>query len=315
MRLPPAVTLALLLSAVPRVTSTAAPGPPAEARPVPASAVVVHHYEMNGQIRPLLFFWIGRDDVGGATITWHRGQGTAGYSLLIGSDPARAPRGINRWGYIDEEIRGSVTNLLGVMTASNEQSLEEAEASVDRHADGTHAFRVIRASIDGRQSRSAVTTLDTRQDYSFHQLGAVLDRIPPETAGDIRMVTVPDGIEPGFLSAVASLIHATVVEGPSGGARPASARYVYHGRLYDLRVARVRPVAALTVNGTTYRQLLRAEFENRNAATGSVTHFSLTYGTEGDLREIPVTISYQPRWWLRIELTLADGGAQAAAGP
>ena len=69
--------------------------------------VAEHYYRMLAKVRPLLF-WISRDNVGGARIGWLGDQsGSKGFELLIGSDPARAPRKINRWGYIAEELRGS----------------------------------------------------------------------------------------------------------------------------------------------------------------------------------------------------------------
>jgi hypothetical protein len=73
-------------------------------------------------------------------------------------------------------------------------------------------------------------------------------------------------------------------------------------------------VPDLMVDGTTCQHLLSAEFENQNPTNGSVTRFAITYGTQGALREIPVTITYQPRWWLQIQLALADGGVPAQAG-
>lgn len=90
--------------------------------------VAEHRYRMAAKIRPLLLFWIGRDNVGEARMVWQHGpDGARGFELLIGSDPARAPRRINRWGYIAEEVRGSDARLLGVMKQSNEKSLEEAK--------------------------------------------------------------------------------------------------------------------------------------------------------------------------------------------
>ena len=65
---------------------------------------VEHRYRMLGRVRPLLF-WISREDVGGAQVTWREAADGVGYELLIGSDPERAPRRINRWGYIGEERR------------------------------------------------------------------------------------------------------------------------------------------------------------------------------------------------------------------
>jgi hypothetical protein len=55
-------------------------------------------YIMSGAARPLLF-WMGCDDIGLARIVWRgREDGARGYELLVGTDPARAPRRMNRWG-------------------------------------------------------------------------------------------------------------------------------------------------------------------------------------------------------------------------
>ncbi|HEX6945253.1 MAG TPA: hypothetical protein VF196_03600, partial [Casimicrobiaceae bacterium] len=64
-------------------------------------------YVMSGAVRPLLF-WVKRDDIGLARIVWRRGSdGSRGYELLVGTDPARAPGSINRWGFVTEEALGS----------------------------------------------------------------------------------------------------------------------------------------------------------------------------------------------------------------
>src|SRR3982074_1246009 len=69
--------------------------------------VRVLRYTMDGRIRPLLF-WFGRDDIGFARVVWREGDlGARGYELLVGTDPAKAPRALNRWGYIAEEGGGA----------------------------------------------------------------------------------------------------------------------------------------------------------------------------------------------------------------
>ncbi|MBM3770324.1 MAG: hypothetical protein FJW27_03380 [Acidimicrobiia bacterium] len=61
---------------------------------------MVRRYRMAGRIRPLLF-WFGKDDVGFARITWRSAdEGCRAYELLVGTDPNRAPRGLNKWGFI-----------------------------------------------------------------------------------------------------------------------------------------------------------------------------------------------------------------------
>jgi len=32
----------------------------------------------------------------------------------------------------------------------------------------------------------------------------------------------------------------------------------------------------------------------------------MTYGTEGRFAEVPLKVSYQPRWWMQVELTIED---------
>ena len=60
-------------------------------------AVVSHRYRIAGKVR-LLFLWAGSDRVGTARITWQQDSTVSAISLLIGSDPQRAPRGLNEWG-------------------------------------------------------------------------------------------------------------------------------------------------------------------------------------------------------------------------
>ena len=66
-----------------------------------------YDYIMTCRLR-LLFFWVGRDDLGGGYIK--TGQAVDDPSLqmiqlLFGSDPAKAPRAINRWGAGTEVLR------------------------------------------------------------------------------------------------------------------------------------------------------------------------------------------------------------------
>src|SRR5215475_14218029 len=62
--------------------------------------IVQYNYTMTARVR-LLFFWAGKDDVGGGYI--RRGVSSEDpreefFQVLFGSDPAKAPRSINRWG-------------------------------------------------------------------------------------------------------------------------------------------------------------------------------------------------------------------------
>jgi len=282
--------------------------PQAEQRPTMATAQ--HHYTMTGRVRPLLLFWIGRSDVGEATVTWRGEPGALGYELLIGSDPERAPRRINRWGYIAEEMRGGDARVIGVMTESEEESIEDAEAGLKKQANGQHAFKVIHASVNGGQARSVVTTIGTPEDYSFRDVRTLLELAEGDSSeATRRVVQLPAGTRPGFLSALAELVHAAVesVHQTTGPIRPTAAvAYVYHGKIYELRATRARLLPELAVGTTTYRRVITADFEITNTSTRERTVFSMTYGTDGSLAEVPVTMKYQPRWWLQVGLALDD---------
>jgi hypothetical protein len=277
-----------------------------------------HHYAINARVRPLLLFWISPSGVGDAILTRRQGPSDAAYSLLIGSDPDRAPRRINRWGYIDEEIRGAEATLIGLMTESDEDSIEQAEANIRKQAGG-RTFKIIRATVDGNEARSVVTSVDAPADYSFRQVDAVLDFARTKSSpGKTRVIQLPAGTRPGFLAALAEMMHAHAIQWRT------SARidpghpipYVYHGRILELTATRTQPMASVRVNGISYTNVIKSDFEVRSTYDGELTRFSMTYGADGALAETPIAASYQPRWWLQIDLALDDttSGPALASG-
>jgi hypothetical protein len=263
-----------------------------------------HHYTIGARVRPLLVFWIARNDVGDAVVTRRRGPGEAAYSLLIGSDPKRAPLHINRWGYIEEEIRGGEARLLGLMTQSEEDSIEQAEANVRSQSSGAHPFKVIEATADAEQSQARVASIDMPEDYTLRQMHVVLD-IARRAAdrGTLRTVRVPPGTRPGFLAAVSDAMRLPDAR---------SIAYVYYGKVYELRRARSRAVANVHIGPRSYGAGVAADFVVTNTRDGEQTKFSMTYGTAGAYAEVPLTAMYQPRWWMQIELTIDDASAAAA---
>src|SRR6185503_9318471 len=66
----------------------------AEAPHAGRSIVTEHRYRIIGRLR-LALFWVGRDDVGGARMTWRSDGTSSALTLLVGSDPQRAPRSLN----------------------------------------------------------------------------------------------------------------------------------------------------------------------------------------------------------------------------
>jgi hypothetical protein len=282
----------------------AAAGPIAPAKQ-PAGAEQ-HHYTIGARVRPLLLFWITRRDVGDAVVTRHRAPGEALYSLLIGTDPQRTPMHINRWGYIEEEMRGAEARLLGVMTESEEASIQQAEANVRGQAAGTHPFRVIQATADGAEARARVASIHAPEDYTVRQISAVLDLVERETDnGRLRVTKLSPGTRPGFLAALADAMHSPFER---------SINYVYYGRLYELRLTRSRTVPDLQIGHRSYGPAVTADFVITSAHDGEQTKFSMTFGTRGRFAEVPLTVAYQPRWWMEIELTIDEPADAATAG-
>jgi hypothetical protein len=300
---------ALLSGAQETAVSARASMGSAAAAGAPAQGVTErHHYTMSARVRPLLLFWIGGSNVGDAIVTRATTPEEARYSLLIGSDPDRAPRRINRWGYIEETLRGDAATVVGLMTESDEESVEEAEKNLRRERRGVHTFKVIHAVIDAAQSRSIVTAVGAPADYSFRQVRAVLALAGDSgTAGRLRAVQLPRGTRPGFLSALAEIIHVQADSARTGAVRAGSPlTYVYHGKFYELRGTSVELKPTFEVGTSRYRRVVSAQFAATSLKDGQQTQFALSYGLDGGLAEVPLTISYQPRWWMQVNLDLAD---------
>src|SRR5262249_51742785 len=92
--------------------------------------------------------------------------------------------------------------------------------------------------------------------------------------------------------------------------------YVYHGRIYELAVTRTQALSSIRVGNATYAHVITSQFEIRNTDDGGLTQFSMTYGADGRFAERTLAASYQPRWWLQIDLTLDDtrAGPSVAGG-
>jgi hypothetical protein len=275
---------------------------PAQLSVLPALAE--HRYRMLARVRPLLF-WVSRDDVGGARITW-RGDGASasGYELLIGSDPAKAPRKINRWGYITEEMHGATASVLGVMKQSNEKSIEEAQAQLN--ASGVYVFKAIRALAAGNNETAGITTVRASRDFTYHDLAALLELVSKSQPDSTpKAAVLPPGSRPGFLIALADLIQRSI-DARGTLSKPFTVPYIYNGTSHDLTLRRAEYRRADEIGSRTYTDVVQAAFEARSRVTGEITHFEVTYGTAGPLAGVPVHAIYQPRWWFEVQLFLDD---------
>jgi len=265
-----------------------------------------HWYVVNAKVRPLLLFWIGRDNVGEARLTWREGpDGRRAFEFLVGSDPARAPRHINRWGFIVEELNGKDAEVLGVMKESREETIEEAEAEIGRQGD-TSTFKAVRTTIAGSRALSGSMTVHAPAHLTYRELDALLALTPAEPPS-LRTLDVPAGTQKGFLVAMDSLIRDSVGPCRQGSDRARDVpvvAYVYNQALYDLSLLSCEYEPELRMKTGTFAHVVDARFQVKHRTTKYETKFRLVYGTSGELREVPVRAVFRPRWWMEIELEL-----------
>ena len=264
-------------------------------------------YTMNAGVRIIPFFWINRNNVGGGKVSWsEEADGTKVLALLIGSDPERVWRKINRWGYVMERVSGSTAELTGVMTQSDEQSINQAKASTAKSSK-RYIFKGIRSRLEGAEAQSTTFRMDVSKNYTYKDVDILLGQFPV-TGTSVRQLRIPTGTDSGFMFAVREMLHETVEKFKSIGklTLPKPRQYVYSARLYSLSMPDSKIIKRLSVNGREYKQLIESEFEAHNSATSEVSHFVIAYGTDAPFSEVPIRIVYQPRWWFRAELLLDE---------
>lgn len=275
---------------------------------VPGASLPVvksHAYVMAGAIRPMLF-WMGRDNIGLARIVWRAdASGPRGYELLVGTDPARAPRAINRWGFITEEVRGADGSLLALMTGSHDTTYD-AEASAASSGAGAGNFSAIRSRTVSGAAAWQLDRVRTPESLTVHQVNDALAYLRRDGARRQEFKrTVAPNVRAGFLMAIAELLDDTLARAVHPVPAPQrSVRYMFGSHTYDLRVRDSNKTTVAGPGGAI--PALRLRFETREIETGDTTRFDLTSATTGGLAGVPLVVEWQPRWWLRVTLRLAD---------
>ena len=237
-------------------------------------------------------------------IRW-RGDGERkGYELLIGSDPLRAPGKLNKWGYLAEEVQGGECDVVGVISKSAEEGLGDVRAGLTGSAAG-RPFDTIRGRINSHQAFARMTTVQASNSVTYREAAAVLALAFANGSDSVKQIDRPSGVRPGFLNSVAEVIRTTVARAARGQPlSPQTLPYVYGDRLYELRLLGATPLARFESGGRTYADVIRGRFETGRMGARGGSRFELVYGTRGPLAEIPIVISYQPKWWLQVELTI-----------
>jgi hypothetical protein len=288
-------------------------------------------YVMTARVR-LLFFWAGKDDVGGGFIRRGFSKNDPRQELLqvlFGSDPAKAPRAINRWGAGTEVIRHKEapstpangddvvsSAFFGFMKSSTGKSVSEMQEELKKEKDhGEHLFTGILSRVDAGHAISLTVPMSSEIDYNLHQYAQaepiMLEKLssserPPRVLENSGGCTRAGE----FLGTVSELLDSALEN--HGG--PRSLCYLYDAQVNILTIEHAVAVPKLAVRvktskgamlaDRTYEDLLETDFLTANQATGRKVYFSILVGSKGDQRGVPVQIRYQPNWWFQVVLNL-----------
>lgn len=290
-----------------------------------------YNYVMTARLR-LLFFWVGKDDVGGGYI--RRGVSTQDprmefTQVLFGSDPAKAPRAINRWGAGTEiswhqapvtegDPRDDVTNsaFFGFMKSSSGKSVSEMKTELEKEkTEGLHDFKGILTRVDPSRALSLVVPLASKTDYNLNDYGRaepVMLQALADSARPVRSLNQPSTCHSAaeFLATIAELIET----GLEQRSTPVSRCYIHNAEEYTLTLQHTEPLESLNVRvhglnnavlvDNVYKKMLRLDFVSIHKPTGRKSEFAICTATQGGLRGIPVQIAYQPNWWFQVVLNL-----------
>lgn len=276
---------------------------------------VERNYLLTARIR-LLIPWLSFKNVGLARIRWTDGDdGIDAIELLVGSDPARAPRKINRWGYEAERWVGNTFKLTGVMTESDEDSIDRARKSISEE-NAKHNFKAIRAHLVNGLAESRVIHLASATDFTFHDLDKLLDMLSEEDS-EARTLAIPPAAEPGFLFAVHALIRDSVEKYRRSQSidldEETRCVYVYNAKLYELERTSSKFKREIRIDGREYHDLIESRFRAKNLESGKRESFKIVYGVRKPISETPILIVYRPRWWFEAQLLLDENVTLARA--
>ena len=266
--------------------------------PNPVSAYAEHRYRIVGKLR-MAVIWAKHDDIGSARMTWRSDPNSSALTLMVGSDPQRAPRSLNKWGYLREEVRADRAEVFTVRSLGS----SEAATATEYVASEGPLFGASCSSIRNTDVTGAKTTVSAA-GVTYRMFDRLLDRIALAPRWQEKHTTRPEGADAGFLTALQHVIRAG--RGDSTSARTGPITYIYNSTIYDLTVQGSRELGRTTVGSRTFEQLIRTDVSIRNRTTDEISKFAVTYSPDRTGTPLPIQIFCQPNFWLSVELRLDD---------
>jgi hypothetical protein len=242
----------------------------------------VHHFQAHAVILLLGVPVYRRRDVGGA---WFRIAESAGpghrlvhLQFAAGSLPSRAA-GLNRLGYLEEEVRigqsdGPWASYFGAMTASKEETYDEARKAVATQGAAAQIFVAMRGEIRRTTMRNCTANVSVEHPVGWPDVGALVSKCRD------RLASLPNSEAPS--QSATTFLYALYSAMQSGKERVTP--FLHSGKQYILR-ARVRPDPKQ--GREFHRQGMAGEAASVHLLDGQI-HAALAGGRPG-----PQTSSFQ----------------------
>jgi hypothetical protein len=290
----------------------------------------VFQYRMKGSVR-LLFFWIGKDNVGGGTISRitqpvnSRESSVDGFEVLFGSDPEAVPGNHNRWGYARElaywtNRNGSPevykTVFEGFMSKSSEESIDAVKKSREGSADismttfegAVSEVTIKNSSIDlWRFPAAADATYKSPSVVALKHLETVQSR-DPDVHRDFENQGNKYEKPIGFITAIRLMID-PILKNLSEGQdisdfKNTKTQYTNSARLYSLHIRKVKLHRDFELDDREFKEVVEIDFRTLRHENNNKHDFTLWIPSQGPFQGVPVKVADKPRWWLKVELIM-----------
>lgn len=291
-------------------------------------------YVMRGEVR-FLFFWVGRDNVGGGRISLSRdAENTVGQlweeaEVLFGSNPERVPGKVNMWGYGKERTCWKLTQgggqelvqsvFEGFMRPRDEFPADMQDYTKARKGQGSFLYKAVRSEVNEKEATTEIRFFVEKEDFNYRAPERLIRKYrqsisstPPEIRRELPRQAANYETPAGFLTAAQSLvtrISDQAARNPKGwtGFRP-STRYAFHAKPYLLSVRKIRSAenfqAPFIGKPGAVSPIAEVDFRISNVKDAMEDDFTLWFALDGPMQGLPLRIVYQPKWWLRLRLDL-----------
>ncbi len=267
------------------------------------------HYKATAYVTLLSIPIFSRSGVGfgfaGTDESTHGAQQSLSLRFLSGSTPERA-HGLNRFGFIQENVEQTDHKLVGadyfgLMTASAEESLNEAKAALNSAASPQVPFVAARAVISPQNTSYSVRHMLLPSSYRGSNADQLLRQVQAEFAAPLagqsdRTETLAGSAAGTFLSSLRQAILA-----PGGVYQ---SRIVFNGKTFQFNASKrpdVKTGVELRRAGLTATPgaIVQLSGVLRNEKTSEVSTFRLWF-EQGSANFLPLRFDFKPKSYLRL---------------